>query len=377
MSSSNNITSAIDNERSKAAFLFREAIYPEVYIEMELKQIMASTTSDFQQVSVIETSFGKTLVTDGKTQSSQVDEHVYHESLVHPSLIRIGLENHGNSYSSSIQTTETSSKEEEVGPKRVFIGGGGELATAREVLRHKSVKEIVMVDIDEVVLEVCKKYLPEWGGEGVASNPRLNLIIGDAYQYLLNCQDKFDVIIMDISDPIEAGPGIMLYTKEFYQHTKTLLNDNGVFVTQAGTAEPINMQNVEPGCDEDMTCLVPITNTLNEVFDCVLPYSSNIPSFGCDWGFVMAFDSSQAQKHVDELVNLNIKTIDEAISSRIGRIDGFDSETNDESVTGGNDILKFYDGESHRRMFSIPKPLRMKLRMDKRIMTRDNPVFMY
>lgn len=364
-SNNNNITSAIDNERSKAAFIFREAVYPGVAVEMDLKQIMVSTTSDFQQVSVIETSFGKTLVTDGKTQSSQVDEHVYHESLVHPSLIRIGLDNHDSSSS-------------EIGPKRVFIGGGGELATAREVLRHKSVKEIVMVDIDEVVLELCKKYLPEWGGEAVASNPRLNLIIGDAHQYLMNCQDKFDVIIMDISDPIEAGPGIMLYTKEFYQHAKTLLNDNGVFVTQAGTAESINIQYVEPGSDEDMTCLVPITNTLNEVFDCVLPYSSHIPSFGCDWGFVMAFDSSQSKKNIDQWVNdVNIKTINDSISSRIGRIDGFDSDENDESVTNGNEILKFYDGESHKRMFSIAKPLRRKFRMDKRIMTRDNPVFMY
>ena len=174
-------------------------------MEMELRQIMVSTNSKFQKVSVIETPFGKTLITDGKTQSAQVDEFMYHETLVHPALIKAGL-NRGSS------DVNKSNK-----PKKVFIGGGGELATAREVLRHKSVDKVVMVDLDEVVVDVCRKYLPEWGGDEVATNPRLELIIGDAHEYLMNCKDSFDVVIMDISDPIEAGPGVMLYTQEFYR----------------------------------------------------------------------------------------------------------------------------------------------------------------
>ena len=62
-------------------------------------------------------------------------------------------------------------------------------------------------------LSMCKKYLPEWGGSAVCDSPCLKLIVGDAYKYLNECNKKFDVIIMDISDPIEIGPGIMLYTK--------------------------------------------------------------------------------------------------------------------------------------------------------------------
>jgi spermidine synthase len=352
---------------ASTSFVFKEAIFPGVLLELSLKRIMVKTKSEFQDVSVIETAFGKTLVTDGLTQSSQIDEFMYHESLVHPALIKVGL-NNDNTQSSK--------------PKRVFIGGGGELATAREVLRHKSVEKVVMVDLDKVVLDVCKEHLPEWGGQKVASNPRLELIIGDAYEYLMNCNDVFDVIIMDISDPIEAGPGIMLYTQEFYQHAKTLLSENGVFVTQAGTADSVCIQGLataEVGAAElsnDETCFAPITNTLNSVFDCVLPYSTYIPSFGSDWGFVMAFSSSTSKESARDYVYMNAEVIDDIISNDITDIDDIESNANGSSKSGC-DVLKFYDGESHRGMFSLPKPVRVKFQNDKRIMTRDNPVFMF
>eukprot|EP00551_Chaetoceros_affinis_P011297 CAMPEP_0203674192 /NCGR_PEP_ID=MMETSP0090-20130426/15213_1 /ASSEMBLY_ACC=CAM_ASM_001088 /TAXON_ID=426623 /ORGANISM="Chaetoceros affinis, Strain CCMP159" /LENGTH=383 /DNA_ID=CAMNT_0050539999 /DNA_START=109 /DNA_END=1260 /DNA_ORIENTATION=+ len=362
-------SSAIDNERSKTSFQFTEAIYPGVDLVMELKQICARSRSQFQEIDVIETVFGKTLVTDGKTQSTQIDEHMYHETLVHPPLIQAGL---NNLISSDSDGNISSDKK----PKRVFIGGGGELATAREVLRHKSVEKVVMVDLDEKVVEVSKKYLPEWGGEGVASNPRLELIIGDAHEYLLNCEDKFDVIIMDISDPIEAGPGIMLYTQEFYQRARTLLNDNGVFVTQAGIADSLILFDVEPGSPEDFTCFAAITNTLNSVFDCVLPYSSNIPSFGSDWGFVMAYSSPNPKESKDKFVNLNAKVVDDIISSDITDIEDIKSGANG-NAKKGEEILRYYDGETHRGLFSLTKPVRLRLQKDKRIMTRDNPVFMF
>ncbi len=96
---------------------------------MTLNKIYHSTNSEFQQIDVIDTYFGKTLVTDGKTQSTQFDEFAYHESLVHPALLNFA-KNNGH------------------GPKTVLIGGGGELATAREVLRYSSVEKCVMVDLD-------------------------------------------------------------------------------------------------------------------------------------------------------------------------------------------------------------------------------------
>lgn len=211
--------SAIEAQRAKMAFIFKEDICPGLVLETELQEILASERSEFQQIDVIRTAvFGKTLITDGKTQSAQFDEYAYHESLVHPALLQF-------SHSSKRS------------PKRVFIGGGGELATAREVLRHAGIEKVVMVDLDEAIIDVCVKHLPEWGGDKVKNDPRLELIIGDAYAHLSNCQDTFDIIILDISDPIEAGPGIMLYTQELYQHASSILSEHGVFVTQAGVAD--------------------------------------------------------------------------------------------------------------------------------------------
>jgi thermospermine synthase len=338
---------AIAAERAKAGFQFREEMAPGLIVEMELKKILYSSQSEFQQIDVIETYFGKTLITDGKTQSAQSDEFAYHESLVHPPLFNF---------------VHFSGK----GPKTVFIGGGGELATAREVLRHKSVERLVMVDLDEKVVECSIQHLPEWGGEAVKSDPRLELIIGDAHAYMVNCKETFDVIIMDISDPIEAGPGIALYTKELYQHAQTLLNPHGVFVTQSGIAEAVPAPHCDGG-DNDTTCFGPIRNTLGEVFDCVAPYSQSIPSYGSDWGFVMAFQAPSNMKDKAQQVVKEWQIISE------DKVDGY-IESN---ITGGEAALKLYDGTSHIGMFALTKALRKHLSVDKRVMTKDSPVFMY
>ena len=246
-------------------------------------------------------------------------------------------------------------------PESVFIGGGGELATMREVLRHRSVKRVVMVDLDQKVVEVSKAYLQEWGGEKVASDPRVNLIIGDAHEYMLNTQDVFDVIIMDISDPVEAGPGIALYTKEFYEYALTRLSSTGVFVTQAGMASSVPMKVDDAKVEESMS-FAPITNTLSAVFEVAMPYSVNIPSFGSDWGFVMAFHSDDEKSAVDSWRSPSARSIDRLLTNQL---------------TDGPDSLQHYDGITHCRMFSLTKPLRIYLNQDKRIMTKDNPIYMF
>lgn len=131
-------------ERAKSAFRYCEDVAPGLQLDMSLHTIHHTATSDFQEVQVIDTYFGVTLVTDGKTQSSEHDEFVYHESLVHPPLFWSAiLSKEGGGGSGA--------------PKSVFIGGGGELATAREVLKHNTVERLVMVDIDPMVVDVCKK----------------------------------------------------------------------------------------------------------------------------------------------------------------------------------------------------------------------------
>merc|ERR1712226_1617641 len=188
--------------------------------------------------------------------------------------------------------------------------------------------------------------------------------------------EEFDVIIMDISDPIEAGPGIMLYTKEFYDHVKTLLNaSHGVFVTQAGIAESIPLchhltgdcgdikvdteEKLKSRIDKSTSCYGPIINTLKTVFNQTLPYSTNIPSFGTDWGFVLAYSVGKVNKDEIDFADVPVNLIDDMVTVLL------------------NGELKFYDGTTHRRIFALPKPLRTVLREDDRIMTMSNPVFMY
>ncbi len=119
-------------------FFYEEMVTTTLFLKSELKKIGFNSESKFQRVQIIETDpFGKTLVIDDHTQSAACDEHVYHEALVHPVLLAQG------------------------NPKTVFIGGGGEGATAREILRWKSVEKLVMCDIDEMACKMCKEHVRE------------------------------------------------------------------------------------------------------------------------------------------------------------------------------------------------------------------------
>ncbi|KAL7471031.1 hypothetical protein ACHAXS_011312 [Conticribra weissflogii] len=370
---------AIEAQRAKGGFRYVEDVAPGLKLDMELNTIHHTSLSDIQEVQVIDSYFGKTLVTDGKTQSAEHDEFVYHESLVHPALF----------WSALLSGTTQPRPRPGAAPKSVFIGGGGELATAREVLRHSTVARLVMVDIDPQVIDVCKRFLPEWGGQAVLDHPKFQLVVGDAHEYLMKTDETFDVIIMDISDPIEAGPGIALYTQEFYRRAKDVLSKpHGVFVTQAGSADFVPHPHAFPeegdGNDaRDTTCFAPIMNTLATVFDHAVPYSCPVASFGEDWGFVMAFDGGDGEARV--LKDLPCEVIDDMIEERIGMVPGvpqhrYRSMGVKRPLRGdevGKEVLKHYDGVSHRRLFALSKPLREAMKMDKRVMTVANPVFMY
>jgi len=332
--------SAIENERAKSSFQFEEDLTEGgMKVTVPLKSIMYAGQSEYQKVDIIETWFGKTLVTDGKTQSAKCDEHMYHEALVHPALLKVK------------------------DCKSVFIGGGGELATAREVLKHSSVERVVMVDLDKVVVEMCQKWLPEWG-DGATDDPRLELIFGDAYAWMMNTNEMFDAIIMDISDPIEAGPGIKLYTQEFYSYAVTRLNSGGVFVTQAGVAEPVIIAT-----EHSNTCWGAINRTLDSVFDCVIPYYAQVLSFGGKWGYVMAFNQTEESR---------CESSSEQASNEWRRPrDGLIDALIEEKITGGESALRFYEGDTHLGMTCFAKCVRLSLERDERLMTTENPIFMY
>eukprot|EP00912_Choanoflagellata_sp_UC4_P000964 UC4_evm3s594 len=313
-------TRAADNVTT-TNFWFEEFLSDDHKLTMRLKKIFFAAKSKYQKVEIIETvPFGKTLVMDGKTQSCSLDEFIYHETLVHPALCC-----------------------KETPAKTVYVAGGGEGATVREVLRHKSVEKCVMVDIDGVAVEQCIEHLPEWF-DGSHRDSRLELHYDDAKSFLERYDGKFDVIIMDICDPIEAGPGIALYTKEFYDFAIKKLNPGGVLVTQSGSCAFFN-------CEQ---CFTTIHQTLGQCFKKVNGYNTEIPSFGSSWGFNLAYDSGS------DFSCLSPEIIDERINDRVG-----------------SNVLRHYDGLTHRGMFSLTKPIREAMAREQRCITVDTPVFMY
>ncbi|KAJ6849285.1 thermospermine synthase ACAULIS5-like [Iris pallida] len=252
ISSSNN-----GGESRRRSCWYEEEIEENLRWCFALNSILHTGASQYQDIALLDTKpFGKALVIDGKLQSAEIDEFIYHELLVHPALLH-----HQN-------------------PKTIFIMGGGEGSTAREILRHGSVERVIMCDIDEEVVDFCKSHLV--ANKDAFFDSRLQLVINDARAELQKSEDKFDVIIGDLADPIEGGPCYQLYTKSFYESTvKPRLNENGIFVTQARPAGVFSHTEV-------FSC---IFNTLKQVFRYVVPYSAHIPSYADTWGWVLASDS--------------------------------------------------------------------------------------
>ncbi|XP_073110028.1 thermospermine synthase ACAULIS5 isoform X2 [Elaeis guineensis] len=240
----------------------------------ECKCVLHRGTSKYQDIALLDTKhFGKALVIDGKMQSTEMDEFIYHECLIHPALLC-----HPN-------------------PKTVFIMGGGEGSAAREVLKHDTIQRVVMCDIDQEVVDFCRMYLVA-NQEAFASD-KLYLIINDAKVELDKREEKYDVIVGDLADPVEGGPCYQLYTKSFYEQVlKPKLHHDGIFVTQAGPAGVLTHKEVFSS----------IYNTLKHVFKYVLAYTAHVPSFADTWGWVMASDQP---------FTLNAQQIDERINERI------------------------------------------------------------
>ncbi len=279
-----------------------------------IEEMVYSGQTKYQQIEIIKTgAFGKCLVLDGKIQSSDFDEYVYHEALVHPALVT-----HPH-------------------PEKVFIAGGGEGATLREVLSHQTVKRAVMIDIDPDVIAICKKFLPEYH-RGAFDNIRTELQHVDAREYLVKSNEKFDAIIIDLTEPIEEGPAYLLYTKEFYQMVEVRLTSDGLMAVQAGCASLIELLNFSA-----------VYNTLKSVFPVVLPYQAEIPSFGGAWGFCLA-SNGRTPPSTDEI---------------------------DKIIVNRGLTLRFYDGPTHEGMFSISKPLRQELDNQTLLITDKQPLYIY
>jgi spermidine synthase len=278
--------------------------YVEQFSETELHhhaidELYYAGTTPFQSVAVLRTpTFGKMLVLDGDTQSSQADEKIYHESLVHPALAASATRGD------------------------VLILGGGEGATLREVLRHPGVTRCTMVDIDGEVVELSKKFLPEWSA-GAFDDARANVIIGDALAYIKQ-PGTFDTIISDLTEPLPDSPSFPLFNGEVFRDIKARLAPGGVYVLQASTAGFHNM-----------ALHAKMARSLRAFFTHVSSFYTHVPAFDNDWAFIACSDA------------IDVAALDPA------RIDAYVAELRGENY--------FYDAQTHRRIFSLPLYLRREL----------------
>ncbi|QYM93933.1 polyamine aminopropyltransferase [Dickeya zeae] len=173
-----------------------------------IDQVLYHEKTDHQDLIIFENAaLGRVMALDGVVQTTERDEFIYHEMMTHVPLLA-----HGDA-------------------KRVLIIGGGDGGMLREVCRHRNIEQITMVEIDAGVVSFCRQYLPNHSA-GAYDDPRFRLVIDDGVNFVKACQEKFDIIISDCTDPI--GPGESLFTSDFYQGCARCLNDGGIFVAQNG-----------------------------------------------------------------------------------------------------------------------------------------------
>lgn len=175
-----------------------------------VKKILCDAVSDYQKIQILDLeNFGRVLALDGIIQFSEVDEHIYHETLVHPAMMVVN----GNR-------------------KKVLIVGGGDLLAAREVLKHDDVEEVTVCDIDQSVIEVCLAHLKDMQG-GVIHDKRFEFLPCDAIDFVGHEPDNsYDVIVLDRPDPV--GPAEGLFSTEFYDSVRRILKPGGAVVCQSG-----------------------------------------------------------------------------------------------------------------------------------------------
>ena len=220
-----------------------------------VKGPVLSLQSRYQKIDVLDTyEYGRMLFLDNMAQSSELDEFIYHEMMVHPCML-------------SHRPV-----------RNACIIGGAEGATLREVLRHDP-ERVVMVDIDEELVRVCQQHLPQWS-QGAFADPRVELLFLDGRKYLEETRETFDAILIDLSDPLENAPSTLLYTREFYRTVAERLSPNGCVAVQS---ESFNLVRIETHAR--------VRNTLCAVFPYVRTYPCLTHAFHEIYSFALASKS--------------------------------------------------------------------------------------
>lgn len=223
-------------------------------VAIKAGKVLFSKQSDFQKVEIFETdsSLGRVLTLDDLMMTTEGDEYHYHEMISH-----IPMMHHKN-------------------PESVLVIGGGDGGTVREVLKHKTVKKVVLCEIDSMVIDACKEFLPTISC-GLSDN-RVEIKVEDAIEFIKDKKNEYDIVLIDSTDPM--GPGEGLFTEEFYTNVKNSLKQDGIVCAQSESPF-VNKEEIKK-----------MYNLLKKVFPICSTFTSNIPTYpGGYWAWAFCSQS--------------------------------------------------------------------------------------
>lgn len=232
-------------------------------VAIKKKNVLFEGQSDFQKVEIFESDaeLGRVLTLDDLMMTTEGDEWHYHEMIAH-----IPMMNHKC-------------------PKTVLVIGGGDGGTVREVLKHETVEKVVLCEIDGMVIDACKKFLPTIACE--LDNPKCEILVEDAIEYIKDKKNMFDIVLIDSTDPM--GPGEGLFTEEFYTNVKNSLKEGGIVAAQS-ESPVVNKNEIKKMYD-----------LLKKVFPICATYTSNIPTYpGGYWAWAFCSETVKPLSYIDE-----------------------------------------------------------------------------
>lgn len=218
-------------------------------ITAKIKKTLHTEQTPFQKLDMIETEeFGTMLTLDGMVMTTDRDEFVYHEMVAH-----VPLFTHPN-------------------PKHVLVVGGGDGGVIREVVKHPGVEKVTLVEIDGLVIETSKQYLPQIAS--AFDHPKVEVIVGDGFMHIAESTDAYDVIMVDSTEPV--GPAVKLFEKGFYEGISRALKKDGIFVAQTDN----------PWFKADL--ISKVFSDVSEIFPITRLYTANIPTYPSGlWTFTL------------------------------------------------------------------------------------------
>ena len=288
-------TEVAKHEVDRGEHLLMEPLNDSTGFYIKATRQLGEWQTRFQKMAIYDTPhYGKLFRLDGFNMTSEKEEFVYHENLIHPALTA------------------------HAAPRKVLIIGGGDGGSSEEALKHPSIEQVTMVEIDGDVIAVAKEHFKAVH-KGVFDNPRLLVRVEDGMKFVRDTHEKFDLIALDLNDPM--GPAEALYSTEFFQQLRAALAPGGALTLHIGSpvARPERVGE--------------LAQRLNGVFRIVRPYTMYIPLYGSQWAMAVCSDKLDPKSFTAD-------EIDRRIEQRKLQ------------------ELRFYNGETHEGVFALPNYVR-------------------